>query len=100
MPKGGSEMHRSDDPAQVTPTAHKSAVGDPGRVARLLDTRDRLAAAIAACRASRDLPGLSREYRLVLAEIDSLTTEEGVSVVDQLAERRSAKGSAGATGSA
>jgi hypothetical protein len=53
-----------------------------------------------ATRASRDLPGLSREYRLVLAEIDSLTTEEGVSVVDQLAERRSAKGSAGATGSA
>jgi hypothetical protein len=47
-----------------------------------------------ATRASRDLPGLSREYRLVLA------TEEGVSVVDQLAERRSAKGSAGATASA
>ena len=73
---------------------------DPGRVARLIDTRDRLAAAIAGCRASRDLPGLSREYRLVLAEIDSLTTEEGVSVVDQLAARRGAKGSAGATGSA
>ena len=51
--------------------------GDRGRVARLIDTRDRLAAAIAGCKASRDLPALCREYRLVLAEIDSLTTEEG-----------------------
>jgi hypothetical protein len=65
-----------------------------GRLARLIDTRDKLAAALAACDSTRDLPGLSREYRLLLAEIDSLHTEDGgVDAVDQLAQRRSAKGS-------
>jgi hypothetical protein len=64
-----------------------------GRLARLLNTRDRLAAALAAEPSSRDLPALSREYRLALAEIDSLSTVEDADVVDQLATRRSAKGS-------
>ena len=73
---------------------------DGTRLQRLIDTRDRLEAAIAGCKSVRDLPALCREYRLLLEEIDSLTTKEGVSVADQLAERRSAKGAAGAAGSA
>jgi hypothetical protein len=67
-----------------------------GRLERLIDTRDRLAGAIEGCESSRDLPGLSREYRMVLAEIDSLHTEVGVDAVDELTARRSAKDSGGA----
>jgi len=53
---------------------------DPGRLSRLTTTRDK--------------PALSREYRMVLAEIDSLTAKDvGPDVVDQLAARRGAKGS-------
>ena len=37
------------------------------------------------------LPALAREYRITMAELDSLTTGEEESVVDQLAQRRSAK---------
>jgi hypothetical protein len=66
------------------------------RIERLIDMRDLLAAAIAGCESPRDLPGLSREYRMVLAEIASLHTEDGADVVDQLAARRTAKGSTGA----
>ena len=63
------------------------------RLDRLIATRDRLVAALAECESSRDLPALSREYRQTLAEIDSLHTEDGLDVVDQLAKRRTAKGS-------
>ena len=66
---------------------------DESRADRLTAVRDRLAAALADCESSRDLPGLSREYRHVMAEIDSLHTEDGLDVVDQLAKRRTAKGS-------
>ena len=76
------------------------AKADPGRVARLIDARDGLAAAIASCKAPGTCRRLSREYRLVLAEIDSIDVKEEIDVVDQLAARRSAKGSAGATGGA
>lgn len=77
-----------------------SEPSDPDRLARLIDVRDRLEAAIAACKSPRDLPALSREYRMTLAEIDSIDVREGTSVVDQLAARRGAKGAVGATGSA
>ncbi len=74
-------------------------VGDPdGRVARLHYTRDLLAAALDDCESARDLPALSREYRITLAELDGLTSDEDISVVDQLAQRRRAKGPPSATG--
>ena len=77
-----------------------SEPSDPDRLARLVDVRDRLESAIANCKTSRDLPALSREYRMTLAELDAVDVKEGTSVVDQLAARRGAKGAAGATGSA
>lgn len=73
---------------------------DRDRVSRLIDTRDRLQAAIAACKAPRDLPALSREYRMTLAELDALSPREEADVVDQLAARRGAKDSGRAAGSA
>ena len=73
---------------------------DKGRLPRLIDARDALATAIASCDAPYALPSLCREYRLTLAEIDSIGVKEGIDVVDQLAKRRSAKGPAGATGGA
>ena len=76
------------------------AKADPGRLPRLIDTRDRLAAAIASCKTARDLPALSREYRMTLAELDALSPKEEADVVDQLAARRGAKDSGRATGSA
>ena len=73
---------------------------DMGRLARLLATRDSLAAAIAKCEAARDLPALCREYRLLLAEIDAVDVREETDVVDQLAARRGAKDSGRAAGGA
>jgi hypothetical protein len=63
---------------------------------RLVEARNRLTAALEEC-SPRDLAGLCREYRAVLSELDSLAPEEVTSVVDQLAECRSAKDSAGAS---
>ena len=64
---------------------------DPdSREARLRAARDQLAAAMAEATPTT-LPGLAREYRITMAELDSLTTGEEESVVDQLAQRRSAK---------
>lgn len=69
-----------------------NAQGGPGdRLARLLAVRELLEAAITACESARDLPALSREYRLVLAEIDATHTTEEADVVDQLAQRRRAQ---------
>ena len=66
--------------------------GERGRLERLTATRDKLAIALADDPSQRDLPALSREYRMVLAEIDSLNTKDDeADVVDQLAARRSAK---------
>ena len=63
-----------------------------GRLDRLIATRDKLAIALADDPSQRDLPALSREYRMVLAEIDSLNTKDDeADVVDQLAARRGAK---------
>ncbi len=67
---------------------------DRGRRERLIATRDKLAIALAEEPSQRDLPALSREYRMVLAEIDSLSSKDvGPDVVDQLAARRGTKGS-------
>jgi len=67
------------------------------RTERLLTARDKLAAAIEDCSSARELPGLVREYRLVLAEIAGLGIgEETGDVVDQLARRRKAKTDKGA----
>ena len=64
---------------------------DPdGREARLRAARDQLAEAMAEATPTT-LPALAREYRITMAELDSLTTGEEESVVDQLAQRRSAK---------
>ena len=76
------------------------AESDEGRLPRLIEVRDRLAKAIAACKSPRDLPALSREYRLTLAEIDSIDVRQETDVVDQLAARRGAKDSGRAAGGA
>lgn len=62
------------------------------RTARLLEARDRLAGVIADPDTSaRDLAAVSREYRLVLAELAELgTPQKENDVVDQLASRRKA----------
>jgi hypothetical protein len=65
-------------------------MSDLDRANRLKDTRDRLAAALEDA-STRDLPALSREYRLVMAELDELSGEEVDDAVDQLAARREAK---------
>lgn len=65
-------------------------------LARLAALRDRLEAALADEPGPRDLPALSREYRTLLAHMRELHTPEETDVVDQLAKRRDAKGSASA----
>ena len=66
--------------------------GERGRLDRLIATRDKLAIALADEPSQRDLPALSREYRMLLAEIDSINAKDGgPDVVDQLAARRGAK---------
>ena len=71
---------------------------DPeGREARLRAARDQLAEAMTEATPTT-LPALAREYRITMAELDSLTTGEEESVVDQLAQRRSAKITDSATG--
>jgi hypothetical protein len=67
------------------------------RANRLTEARDKLAAAITECDSGRELPGLVREYRMVLAEIAGLGLGgEVADVVDQLAKRRNAKTAPGA----
>ena len=66
--------------------------GERGRLDRLIATRDKLAIALADDPSQRDLPALSREYRMVLAEIDSINAKDDEpDVVEQLAARRGAK---------
>jgi hypothetical protein len=63
-----------------------------GRLGRLIAARDKLAIALADDPSQRDLPALSREYRMVLAEIDSINAKDDEpDVVEQLAARRGAK---------
>ena len=66
--------------------------GERGRLERLIATRDKLAIALADDPSQRDLPALSREYRMVLAEIDSINAKDDEpDVVEQLAARRGTK---------
>jgi hypothetical protein len=65
---------------------------DPGRLARLIATRDQLVLALADSPSARDLPGISRELRQLLREISAIEAQkEEADVVDQLAARRGAK---------
>jgi hypothetical protein len=62
------------------------------RISRLRATRDRLQAAIEDCESSRDLAALSREYRLTMAELDTLAPKKPKeSPVDEIARRRAAR---------
>ena len=70
----------------------KTHTSGSGRLQGLIATRDKLAAALADGPSQRDLPAISREYRMLLAEIDSINAKDGgPDVVDQLAARRGAK---------
>jgi hypothetical protein len=70
------------------------------RLSRLTATRDKLAAALAGDPSARDLPAISREYRMVIREIASLDVKDGPDVVDQLAARRKAPAPRRAKGTA
>ena len=81
--------------------------GGPDRVARLVAVRDAIEKAIAECESKRDLAALSREYRAVLAELESLAPvkEKRSRGVDEIGRRRAArraaaedKGHAGSAG--
>jgi len=70
----------------------KTRTAGPGRLQRLIATADKLAAALADGPSQRDLPAISREYRMLLAEIDSINAkDDGPDVVDQLTARRGAQ---------
>lgn len=60
--------------------------------------RDILATAIETCESNRDLAGLIREHRAVMAELDALPVPNEVSNADEIAARRSAR-RAGSSGS-
>jgi hypothetical protein len=62
------------------------------RLARLVVARDKLAQALADDPAARDLPAISREYRMLLGAIAELDAKkETADVVDEIAARRSTK---------
>jgi hypothetical protein len=64
-----------------------AAAGSGDRRLALVALRAVLAAAIATCQSTRDLPGLARQLSAVLAELDDLG-EGVVSAADQIAARR------------
>ena len=65
------------------------------RTDRLAVPRDALSLAIEECESKRDLPPLIREYRAVMAEIESLTPSAKVGdPIDEVAARRAARGGA------
>lgn len=68
-----------------------------GREARLKAARDLLAEAMTEATPAT-LPALAREYRMTLAELDSLSAGEENSVLDEIARRRNAKTATGTTG--
>jgi|SRR6516162_2621341 hypothetical protein len=64
------------------------------RLAGLIYTRDKLAAALCDEPSDRDLPPLAREYRQILREIATIDAQkEEADVIDEIASRRSAKAS-------
>jgi len=100
-PRGALTAMRLPQGAEIAQMGgNEGLVADTsGDAARLTALRTQFEDALAACESARDLPGLSREYRLLLAEIRELhTNDEGVDPVDQLAKRRATKGAAGAAG--
>ncbi len=54
----------------------------------LTELRAVLANAIDTCESKRDLPGLSRQFQSVLAELDDLGIPGVVSPADRIAQRR------------
>jgi hypothetical protein len=66
---------------------------DADRAARLLTVRDHLEKAIEGCESKRDLAPLSREYRAVLTELESLVAvkEKRKRGVDEIGRRRAAR---------
>ena len=81
-------------------TIHEAATS--GVRLRTLETlRDKLAQEIDDCDSTRDLAALSRQLTLVLAEIDELAEpEKKGDAVDEIAQRRAARRSSPAKGSA
>lgn len=73
--------------------ATRKAAAQPDRVTRLVAVRDALETAIAVCESKRDLAALSREYRAVLAELETLAPQEEKRSggVDEIGRRRAAK---------
>ena len=51
---------------------------------RLIEVRDALREAIEECTSTRDLPGLSREYRAVIAELDTLQAPDDFDAIDDI----------------
>lgn len=71
------------------------AAGSGDSLAALRALRDRLAAEIHECESARDVAALSRQFRDTLTEIDKLGTAEPTTedqTLDELADRRSARG--------
>jgi hypothetical protein len=91
-----TELRGASQALRFTHRAAVAQMASEDRRNRLVEARDQLSNALQSCESVRDLPALSREYRAVLSELDSLAGEEVTSVVDQLAERRDAKDSVGA----
>jgi hypothetical protein len=69
---------------------------DADRATRLTAVRDALEKAIAECDSKRDLAPLSREYRAVMSELESLglVKEKRTRGVDEIGRRRAARRSA------
>jgi hypothetical protein len=88
---GSDSRHTNTGHAHGVAPSTGSELAQMERLERLTHARDLLSDALSECGSSRDLPALSREYRAVLSEIDSLSGGEVKDVVDQLAERREAK---------
>jgi hypothetical protein len=75
-----------------------AAVASGDRVASLRALRDVLASNIEAAEAPRDVAPLARQLTLVLAELDALAPPERKGThLDQLADRRRARGAATAS---
>jgi uncharacterized membrane protein len=78
--------------------AESAASGD--RLAALRDLRDLLAAQIEACDSLRDLASLSGRLQSVLDEIDKLEgPKESGDAIDEIAQRRAARGASTGSGS-
>jgi hypothetical protein len=82
-------------PAETPPSADTPVENSWGRVEHLTDLLDRISRAIDDAEVN-ELAPLSREKRLVLAELDSLAGTVKGSTVDRLAEQRDRRRAAAA----